>query len=215
MALQLCTLLVCTPAATAQVSGPDLDDPNSQPSRHEQIIEESKLKQRKSRVEYTADPSLPDGVAYQSFINRVLNTRALGRDDAVHWIVDKFKLKHDDSGFAHAESLFDRLYAAGLALEDDIDVMETQLMCSEARRARTKDETYATLNLVDDTREEMAQDHLELLRQQLTGAEYGQLLGILRKNKKGIYYSKSDHAATWEAIPSMDVRDFVEGVCSQ
>jgi hypothetical protein len=91
-----------------------------------------------ARVEYFKDQSTPDGIVYHSFLSNLIYFSTFSRADAVHRIVDLFKLSHDETGTAIASSLYDRFEASYYDLTDEITAMEARVLCPPGRKARTK-----------------------------------------------------------------------------
>ena len=167
-----------------------------------------------ARVEYFQDQSTPDGIVYQSFLSSVTYFSAFSRDDAVHRIVDLFKLPHDDTATAIAESLYERFEVSYDNLINEIKAMEVRTICPPSRKTRTKEEVYTSFHKAADNREEISAKYLEKILKELTNEEQQKLIDHLANAKEAFYYVKTDYAAKYAEIPGIDVRDDVETICS-
>ena len=95
--------------------------------RYNESLAKQKDKPNNSRVEYKQDPSTPNGIVYRHFLSGVIDSTELSREDAVHNIVDRFKLSHDEAGTEIANSLYDKFVFAADNLTADIREMVNQL----------------------------------------------------------------------------------------
>jgi hypothetical protein len=98
------------------------------------------------------------------------------------------------------------------SMQDEGDDTSFQMLCSSNGGARTREDTYAVLNDVDDVRESIAKKHYLLTISALSMSERQAFHAFLNKKKTAMSYSKIDSRTDrdeWE-----DIRMDVERQCT-
>lgn len=184
-------------------------------SQSAQVAEGSQQLPKHARKAYFGDQSTPDGIVYRSFLSRLTVFSTLSREDAVHKIVDSFKLEHDKSGTALAESLYDYFETAYYELDSEIHGMEIRTICPTDRGFRTKEQVYKAFHKVDDKIEDISNKHFRRASKELTDEEFEKLVAYVAKLKETFGYVQTDYASKYSDMPSIDVRDDAEQICAK
>lgn len=167
-----------------------------------------------ARAAYLGDQSTPGGIVYRSFLSNLTYFSTLSREDAVHRLVDTFKLPHDESGTALASSLYDHFEAAHDELESEVHAMQLRTICPPARASWTQDEVYSAFHKADDNVERISDKHLRRAQRQLTDEEFEKLSDHISELKRHFAYVKTDYASKYAELP-VDVRDDLIQICAR
>ena len=168
-----------------------------------------------ARAEYVGAEGTPNGIVYYAFLSTLTYLATRNREDAVHRVLDSLVLSHDEDGTSQAESLFTSFENSYLALHSEVARMEAKTLCPQGRTSRSKEQVYESFHKSEDKKELIAAKHLNRLHKELSNDDYQRLLSYLAYSKQSFYYLKTDYAAKYADMPSIDVRDDVETICAK
>jgi len=179
------------------------------------VAQDSRPGAKHARAEYVGAKGIPDGIVYYAFLSNLAYLTTMNRDDAVHRVVDSLVLSHDEDGTTEAEFLFSRFESSYNTLRSELTNMEAKTLCPQGRTSRSKEQVYESFHKSADKKEQITAQHLNRMRKELSNDQYQRLLSYLEYSKRTFYYLKTDYAAKYADMPSIDVRNDVETICAK
>jgi hypothetical protein len=171
------------------------------------------------RTQFAGSPDLPTGIAFQTFLTLTNTTTVLegtdpsGVDPGIMDLVSTaLAIPISKETKPIVESRVQLFRDADNSLRHEKRMARKQMLCSEDRGHRAKEQTYDLLNAVDDVQEVIAEKHYLLIANGLSPAEKKALDEYLNRMKGGISYSKVDERSYFESH-QVDVKSAVETRC--
>lgn len=171
------------------------------------------------RAQFIGSQDLPNGIAFQTFL-QLTNTQTVlqemdprGIDPGILDLVSTaLAIPLTKETIPIVEERVQLFRSADKSLRHEKQLARKQMLCSEGRGSRSKEQTYGLLNAVDDMQELVAEKHYLLTASALPPAEKKALDNYLNSMKEGISYSKVDERSYFENY-QLDVAASIDARC--
>ncbi len=174
------------------------------------------IERRDVRWSYKGSSDMPDGIAFDDYVDTVSQMLGQSREEAVDFVIFSLELPDDVASRTDSERLVDIFQQASAQIKSNKLALNIANYCPGGMEARTNTQIFAVMDQLDDEYLDIyAASYLSTLAQ-LAPDMAARLQTTVEDHKEGITIVSLDHKKAWEAVEGSgnpDMRAKVSDIC--